>query len=100
MVIGTDAKYAVEPVSVGDGGFGDAYKVQRVSDGEWFIAKVNRDPRKYLEAVEEGKRLQSYKHRNIVGFIDSFPVAQGLGSTQAIVMEYCDGNAYPLSSVH
>lgn len=37
-IIGDDVKYTVLP-----GFFGDAYKLKRVSDGEIFTAKVNRN---------------------------------------------------------
>jgi len=90
-LIGETVKYSIISAFGKESGFGDAFKVKRVSDGKIFIAKVNRNLDRYQEAVNEAMRLKKYDHKNIVRYIDSFSHGDALTKAFVIVMEFCDG---------
>jgi NIMA (never in mitosis gene a)-related kinase len=90
-LIGDAVKYSIVSAFGKESGFGDAFKVKRVSDGKIFIAKVNRNLDRYQDAVDEAMRLKKYSHKNIVRYIDSFSHGDALTKAFVIVMEFCDG---------
>ena len=90
-LIGDAVKYTIISAFGKVSGFGDAYKVERVSDGKIFIAKVNRKADQYEDAEKEAMRLKKYDHKNIVRYIDSFSQGSGIFKAFVIIMEFCDG---------
>ena len=77
---------------LGEGSFGKAYLVERISDGlkcvmkQIDIQKMSEQERR--ETVQESKILEALNHPNIVKFIEVFKTKKG---KLCIVMDFADG---------
>jgi NIMA (never in mitosis gene a)-related kinase 1/4/5 len=87
--------------SLGKGSFASVYKVMRKSDNKVYalkrvkIGKMSK--REIADALNEIRFLASIRHKNIVGFLESF--LENNESELCIVMEVLYGPLEPLSSL-
>ena len=64
--------------------------MQRTSDGEKFVAKVNKDQDTFEMAKEEADRLFVFSSRHIVKLVESFIHREDDVDKFVIIMEYCN----------
>jgi NIMA (never in mitosis gene a)-related kinase 1/4/5 len=77
---------------LGEGSFGKAYLIERMSDGLMCVMKVidigRMSESEKKETLQEAKIIEHMQHPNIVKFIETFKTKKG---KLCIVMDYADG---------
>jgi NIMA (never in mitosis gene a)-related kinase len=77
---------------LGEGSFGKAFLIERVSDGLMCVMKVidigRMSESEKKETLQEAKIIEHLQHPNIVKFIETFKTKKG---KLCIVMDYADG---------
>ena len=72
---------------LGRGSYGVAHLVERNSDGKQLVAKRLYTTRGLTTAQQEATFLQTLRHPNIVGYVESFVEEEHL----ILIMQYADG---------
>lgn len=81
----------IEEGQIGKGSFGTVYRVRRKRDKRLFAAKkieLFADPMIVKQTLQEHKIMKNLKHRNIVGYVESF--FDEAEDMFVIVMECCE----------
>ena len=77
---------------LGEGSFGKAFLVRRVTDSNMCVMKMidigRMSEKEKKETLQEARLLEAFSHPNIVTFIEVFKTKRG---KLCILMDYCDG---------
>ena len=77
---------------LGEGSFGKAYLIERISDGLMCVMKTidlsKMSEAERRETLQEAKIIEHLEHPNVVKFIETYKTKKG---KLCIVMDYADG---------
>ncbi|KAI0464335.1 hypothetical protein LJB42_001946 [Komagataella kurtzmanii] len=78
---------------IGRGSFGSVWKVERKTDGKWFVRKevsyMKMNAKEISQVIAEFRILSELSHPNIVKYLHHEHISEN--KTVNLYMEYCDG---------